>query len=117
MNVDFFPQNLRYLLNTNQITTKKILEITKIKSPSMITAWKNGEKQITTKDLLAISNYVGYTIDDLINKDLTKQQDDIYNRTQVLFSKANELLSDSDRATIEFIIKRTIEEHEKNKLK
>lgn len=115
MNKDFFPSNLKYLLDTEQITAKTILQITDINSPGLITMWKSGERQITTKDLLAIANHLGYTVDDLINKDLTKKYDNTYNKTQVLFDKSKDILSDDDRATIEFIMKKTIDNYEKNK--
>lgn len=115
MNKDFFPNNLKYLLDSEQITTKTILQITGNNSPGLITMWKNGERQITTKDLVKIANHLGYTVDDLINKDLTKQNDNCFNKTQVLFDKSKDILSDDDRATIEFIMRKTIDNYEKNK--
>ena len=115
MNKDFFPNNLKYLLDSEQITAKTILQITGNNSPGLITMWKNGERQITTKDLVKIANHLGYTVDDLINKDLTKQNDNCFNKTQVLFDKSKDILSDDDRATIEFIMRKTIDNYEKNK--
>ena len=103
------------MIDSNQITAKTILQITGINSPGLITMWKNGERQITTKDLLAIANHLGYTVDDLINKDLTKKHDNTFNKTQILFDKSKDILSDDDRATIEFIMKKTIDNYEKNK--
>lgn len=115
MNGDFFPSNLKYLLDNNIITVKTILNLTDNNSPSLVTMWKNGERQITTKDLLKIANHLGYTIDDLINKDLSKENITNYDKTQVLFDKTKDILSDDDRATIEFIMKKTIDNYEKNK--
>lgn len=115
MNGDFFPSNLKYLLDNNIITVKTILNLTDNNSPSLVTMWKNGERQITTKDLLKIANHLGYTIDDLINKDLSKKDENKFNKTQVLFDKTKDILSDDDRATIEFIMKKTIDNYEKNK--
>ena len=115
MNGDFFPSNLKYLLDHNIITVKTILNLTDNNSPSLVTMWKNGERQITTKDLLKIANHLGYTIDDLINKDLSKKDENKFNKTQVLFDKTKDILSDDDRATIEFIMRKTIDNYEKNK--
>lgn len=115
MNGDFFPSNLKYLLDNNIITVKTILNLTDNNSPSLVTMWKNGERQITTKDLLKIANHLGYTIDDLINKDLSKKDENKFNKTQVLFDKTKDILSDDDRATIEFIMRKTIDNYEKNK--
>ena len=115
MNGDLFPQNLKYLLDNNIITVKTILNLTNNNSPSLVTMWKNGERQITTKDLLKIANHLGYTVDDLINKDLSKINDNEINKTQILFDKSKDILSDDDRATLEFIMKKTIDNYEKNK--
>ena len=115
MNGDFFPSNLKYLLDNNIITVKTILNLTDNNSPSLVTMWKNGERQITTKDLLKIANHLGYTVDDLINKDLSKINDNEINKTQILFDKSKDILSDDDRATLEFIMKKTIDNYEKNK--
>ena len=81
MNGDFFPSNLKYLLDNNIITVKTILNLTDNNSPSLVTMWKNGERQITTKDLLKIANHLGYTIDDLINKNLSKKDENKFNKT------------------------------------
>ena len=115
MNGDFFPQNLKYLLDNDIITVKTILNLTNNNSPSLVTMWKNGERQITTKDLLKIANHLGYTVDDPINKDLSKINDNEINKTQILFDKSKDILSDDDRATLEFIMKKTIDNYEKNK--
>ena len=115
MNGDLFPKNLKYLLENNLITVKTILNLTENTSPSLVTMWKNGERQITTKDLLKIANHLGYTVDDLINKDLSKLNDNEINKTQILFDKSKDILSDDDRATLEFIMKKTIDNYEKNK--
>lgn len=115
MNKDFFPKNLKYLLETNQITVKTILQLTGNNSPGLVTMWKNGERQITTKDLISIANHLNYTVDDLINKDLSSINDNEIDKTQILFDKTKDILSDDDRATMEFIMKKTIENYEKNK--
>ena len=116
MDKDFFSKNLTYLLNNNQISVKTILQITGNNSPGLVTMWKNGERQITTKDLIAIANHLNYTIDDLVNKDLSISNNNTFNKTQVHFDKTKDILSDSDRDIIEHIMQRTIEEYEKNKL-
>ena len=115
MNKDYFPQNLKYLLDNNIINVKTILNITGNNSPGLITMWKNGERQITTKDLVSIANHLGYTIDELINKDISKKDDYRLSRTQVLFNKTKDILSDNDRDIIEHIMQRTITEYENNK--
>ncbi len=99
MNEDLFPKNLKYLLDTNQISVKTILQLTGNNSPGLVTMWKNGERQITTKDLLLIANHLGYTVDELINKDLTNQKSN-NQLDNLLYSKAKELTDDEKRAVL-----------------
>ena len=99
MNEDLFPKNLKYLLDTNQISVKTILQLTGNNSPGLVTMWKNGERQITTKDLLQIANHLGYTVDELINKDLTNQKSN-NQLDNLLYSKAKELTDDEKRAVL-----------------
>lgn len=110
MDKDFFPHNLRYLLDTGKISSKTILQITGNNSPGLITMWKTGERQITTKDLIVIANYLNYTIDDLINKDLSSGDNKSFDELEVLFSKHKDKLSDSDKAIIKTIIEQRIKE-------
>lgn len=103
MDNDFFPKNLKYLIDSNKLSVKTILNITGNNSPGLITMWKNGERQITTKDLVSIANYLNLTVDDLINKDLTTKNND-YDELEVLFNKSKAILSESDKAVIKTII-------------
>ncbi len=89
-----FSKNLKYLLDSEKISVKTIINITDINSPGLITMWKNGERQITTKDLVAIANYLNYTVDDLINKDLSKEENMQLNEIDVLYKNSKELLNE-----------------------
>lgn len=99
MENDLFAKNLSYLLDSGQITVKTILQITGNSSPGLITMWKNNERQITTKDLVKIANYLGYTIDDLINKDLSVNTN-INKLDNLLFSKMKDLNDDEKKAVL-----------------
>ena len=102
MNKNLFPQNLKYLLDTNQITTKTILQLTGNKSPGLVTMWKNEERQITIKDLLLIANYLNYTIDELVKKDLTTQECN-NQLNNLLNSEIKELTDNEKRIILQFI--------------
>ena len=65
-----FANNLKYLINNNIISVKTILKITKHKSKSLISMWCSGERLITLKDVVIISDYLGISIDELVNSDL-----------------------------------------------
>lgn len=109
---DYFPHNLKYLLDSGKITVKKILEITNIKSGALVTMWKTGKRQIMPKDMIAIANYLNLTIDDLMNKDLMKV-DNIKDELEVLFNRYKDKLTDSDKTLIKTIIEQRIKELEK----
>lgn len=100
MSEDLFPKNLKFLLDTNQITVKTILQLTGNNSPGLVTMWKNGERQIKTKDLLLIANHLGYTIDDLINKDLTRSTEN-NQLDNLIFSKAKKLNNEEKKAILQ----------------
>lgn len=97
-----FAKNLTYLLESGQITVKTILNITGNSSPGLVTMWKNNERQITTKDLVIIANHLGYTVDELLNQDITKGSN--ANRLDnILFSKVKELDDDKKMAVLQVI--------------
>lgn len=111
---DYFPSNLKHLLDSGKLTTSKIIEITGISSPSLITRWKNGERQITTKDLVAIANYLNIAVDDLVNKDLSSgmkiQRFAVKDELDILYNNNKHLLTDSDKTIIKTIIEQRIKE-------
>ncbi len=113
MNKDYFPQNLKYLLDSGKISVKTILQITGNNSPGLITMWKNGERQITTKDLVAIANHLNYTVDDLINKNLSSEKNRTFDELELLFDKHKDVLSESDKTIIKTIIEERIKEIDK----
>lgn len=108
-----FAENLTYLLDNQYISIQQILNITEHKSQSLISMWKSDERNIMPKDLIAIANFIGVTADDLYNNDIKNILNNKNNK-EILFNKTKDLLSDSDWATIEFIMKKTIDEYEKN---
>ncbi len=113
MDKDFFPQNLKYFLDSGRISVKTILKITGNNSPGLVSMWKNGERQITTKDLIAIANFLNYTVDDLINKDLTNDKNRSIDELELLFDKNKDILTEDDKETMKFIIEKRRREIDK----
>ena len=104
--------NIKYLLDTKRITTKKILEITGHNSKSLVAMWRTGERFITTGDAVKLANYLGVTIDDLLNHDL-KELESQFDTLKKLFLQYYSLLTDDDKDTIRFIIEKRVKENEK----
>ena len=100
---EVMKSHLKLKLDTNQISVKTILQLTGNTSPGLVTMWKNGERQITTKDLLLIANHLGYTVDDLINKDLTKPENNYNKLDNLLFSKAKTLTDEEKKVVLHVI--------------
>lgn len=100
-----FSNNIRYLLDSKKITTKKILEITGHNSKSLVAMWRTGERFITTGDAVKLANYLGITMDDLINKDL-KEILNNQNEFDSYYNANKHLLNDDDKATIKFLIEK-----------
>lgn len=109
---NMFKNNIKYLLDSGKITTKKILQITGHNSKSLVAMWRTGERFITTKDAVLLCNYLGITINDLINNDLRQLEND-YDELKMLFIQNEHLLTDDDKDTIKFIIEKRIKENEK----
>lgn len=72
MEQSMFPKNITYLLDKNLVDVNTLLKITNHKSQSLISMWKTGEREIITKDLVKIANHLGFTMDELVNKDISK---------------------------------------------
>ena len=107
-----FSNNIKYLLDTKRITTKKILEITGHNSKSLVAMWRTGERFITTGDAVKLANYLGVTIDDLLNHDL-KELESQFDTLKELFLQNYSLLTDDDKDTIRFIIEKRVKDNEK----
>lgn len=109
---NYFAKNISYLIDNNIISVETILKITNHNSPGLISMWKSGERNIMTNDLIAIANFLNYTVDDLINKDLSKKELS-KSELDVLFDKHKDILTDDDKETIKFIIEKRKREIDK----
>jgi transcriptional regulator with XRE-family HTH domain len=111
---NYFAKNISYLIDNNIINVETILKITNHNSPGLISMWKSGERNIMTNDLIAIANFLNYTVDDLINKDLSKKDSKLSkSELDVLFDKHKDILTDDDKETIKFIIEKRKREIDK----
>ena len=107
-----FQKNIKYLLNSKRITANKILQITGGRSSSLVYMWKSGERFITTEDAVKLANYLGCTIDDLVNHDLREMHNQYDDLTELFIQNKN-LLTEDDKDTIRFIIEKRVKENER----
>ena len=112
---NFFPSNLKHLRTQSGMTQTEIAKKLN-KDYSTIGKWELGERNPTTLDLFKIADIFNVSERDIVNNDLSKDRNNIQlSQREILFNKTKNILSDSDWATIEFIMKKTIDEYEKNK--
>ena len=98
---DMFKKNIKYLLDSGKLSIKSILNLTGNKSPSLVYMWKSGERYIITEDAVKIANFLNITIDDLLNKDLSK-----IDSFESYYNANKHLLTDEDKEMIKFIIEK-----------
>lgn len=111
---NYFAKNIGYLIDNSIISVETILKITHHNSPSLISMWRSGERNIMTNDLIAIANFLNYTVDDLINKDLSKKDTELSkSQLDILFDKHKDILTDDDKEYIRFIIEKRKKEIDK----
>ena len=111
----YLASNLKFLRVTNNKTQEDIAKICNKKNTA-ISNWEQGIREPDAVDLSLLSNYFNVSIDDLMLKNLCNVKDSKpMSRTEILFDKTKDILSDDDRATIEFIMNKTIENYEETK--
>lgn len=108
MEKSLLSKNLSYLLEQKIISSDKMLKITGHTSPGLISMWKNGERTIMTADLVKIANYLGYTVDQMINQDISKIN--VNDSLDTIYQRAKPYLTDDDIETIMFILKKRLNE-------
>ena len=110
----FFHRNLEYLRKSRNITQNELASKIGV-DQTTIGRWEDGNREPTVWNVSNIAKYFNVSIPDLLDKDLSQTQDIKLSQTEVLFDKTKDILSDDYRATIEFIMKKTIDNYEKNK--
>ena len=110
----YFNKNLKFIRQQNSISQQELADKLNL-DRSTISRWENNEMDATVENAIQVANVLNVSIADLLGKDLTINNNITFNQTQILFDKTKDILSDDDRATIEFIMKKTIDNYEKNK--
>lgn len=109
-NKEVLAHNLNYYMKLYNKSRNDICDVLEIPYTTLAD-WLNAKKYPRIDKIEMLANYFNIEKSDLIeNKDKNT-----FNNTQVLFDKSKDILSDDDRATIEFIMKKTIDNYEKNK--
>lgn len=107
-----FSNNLKFLREEKKLSQNKLAELTGV-NQTTIARWENEEISPSLDNIYDLANALRVNIATLTDENLLNSKH--LSQTEVLFDKTKDILSDDDRATIEFIMKKTIDNYEKNK--
>ena len=107
-----FSNNLKFLREEKKLSQNKLAELTGV-NQTTIARWENEEISPSLDNIYDLANALQVNIATLTDEKLLNNKQ--WSQTEVLFDKTKDILSDDDRATIEFIMKKTIDNYEKNK--
>lgn len=118
MYMEEFSQRLKKAMQDNKITITKLSNMSKISKP-LLSNYLKGNYKAKQDNIYILSEVLNVSPAWLMGYDPSddNKADNKNNISQkeILFNKTKDILSDSDWATIEFIMNKTIEEYEKNK--
>lgn len=109
--MNYLSTNIRYLRQKNNLTQDDISKIVN-KSRVLVSQWESDEREITTEDIIKLSNYFNLPMDTLVGKDLRIKNDD-FDELELLFSKNKDILTEDDKETMKFIIEKRKREIDK----
>jgi len=107
-----FPKNLSYLRKQKGMTQAELANKINV-DQTTIGRWEDGNREPTVGNVANISDVFNVSIPDLLNKDLTINDNQELNQQEILFNKHKDLLSESDWAIINTIIEQKKKEIDK----
>ncbi len=109
--MNFLSTNIKFLRQKNGLTQEDISKIVG-KSRVLVSQWESDEREITTEDIIKLSDYFNVPMDLLVGKNL-RIKDNTFDETEILFDKYKGILTDDDKETIKFLIEKRKREIDK----
>lgn len=109
--MNFLSTNIKFLRQKNNLTQEDISKIVG-KSRVLVSQWESDEREITTEDIIKLSDYFNIPMDALVGKDL-RFENNSFDELEVLFSKNKDILTEEDKEYIKFIIEKRKREIDK----
>lgn len=107
--MNYISSNIKFLRLQKGLTQDDIAKVVE-KSRVLISQWESDAREITTEDIIKLSDFFNIPMDLLVGKDLrTKEKNSNFDELELLFDKHKNILTDSDKN----IIKTIIEERKK----
>lgn len=90
MKSNYFASNLKHLRSKRGLEQKDISDMLGLKSSTSVTNWEKGTNMARSGHLNDLANFFGIGMDDLINEDLTNQQETITTKINDLLAQLND---------------------------
>lgn len=100
--MNYLSTNIKHLRNTKGLTQEDLARIVD-KSRVLVSQWESDSREITTEDIIKLSNYFNVPMDLLVGSNLALN-DKPYDEFEILFNKYKNILTESDKAVITTII-------------
>lgn len=109
--MNFLSTNIKFLRQKNNLTQEELGKIVS-KSRVLVSQWESDEREITTEDIIKLSDYFNIPMDLLVGKDLRLKETE-FDETEILFDKYKDMLTYDDKETIKFLIEKRKREIDK----
>ena len=106
--MNFLSTNIKFLRQRNNLTQEDMGKIVG-KSRVLVSQWESDEREITTEDIIKLSDYFNIPMDSLVGKDL-RIKENTFDETEILFDKYKQHLSYKDKMIIKTILEETKKE-------
>lgn len=100
--MNYLSKNIKLLRQKNGLTQEDLAKIVG-KSRVLISQWESDDREITTEDIIKLSDFFNVPMDSLVGKDL-RIQNDALDELDILFDKNREILTEADKNIMKAII-------------
>ena len=100
--MNYLSKNIKFLRQKNGLTQEELAKIVE-KSRVLISQWESDDREITTEDIIKLSDYFNVPMDSLVGKDLRIQNNSL-DELDILFDKNKDILTESDKNIMKAII-------------
>ena len=108
-----FAFNLKHIRQEKGLTQEQLGKLMN-KDYSTIGKWENGTRSPIMEDVIKLADILQVDIQDLIDKDYSKN-DDRLTKLDILYQKTKNILSEDDKSTLEFILQKTLNNYNNSK--
>ena len=109
--MNYLSTNIKHLRTQRGLTQEELAKVVD-KSRVLISQWESDSREITTEDIIKLSNFFNVPMDVLVGNNLVAGEKP-FDELEILFSKNKDILTDDDKAYIRFIIEKRKKEIDK----